>query len=272
MLDLRIVKVTILVNGVLRTYTDLMLTATGVKYANALQNECEVTISNLDAKTKNLILTETTPYNLNRTPKTIVIEAGRESYGTSKIFVGNIVRSSVTQPPDVTVTLRCVTGAFLKGEIIANNLGAQSSLQQISQQVANDLGVTLRFEATNKQISNYNFTGASLKQIDKLNSLGVNAYLDDDVLVVKDVNKPLAENVRAVDSSTGLVGVPEITELGVRVKLLLDNTLRIGGLLRVKSEINPAANGEYSIFKLNFEITNRDEPFYYVAQAMRFLR
>ena len=79
-LDLRIIKVSFIVNGQLKTYTassnePLNIIATGTKYANALQNEAEITISNLDRATQDYILTETSPYNLNRTSKTITLEA-----------------------------------------------------------------------------------------------------------------------------------------------------------------------------------------------------
>ncbi len=55
----------------------------GTKYGNSLQNECVVTIDNLDKQTQDYLLTETSPYNKNRTPKTVTVRAGRESYGNS---------------------------------------------------------------------------------------------------------------------------------------------------------------------------------------------
>ena len=118
-LDPRIIRISIEVNGKLKIYSSpLRLTANGTKYGNALQNECVATIDNLDRETQDYLLTETSPYNLNRTPKTIIIEAGRVSYGTAVIYRGNIVSVIVGQPPDITVTLKCLTGNFIKGNII----------------------------------------------------------------------------------------------------------------------------------------------------------
>ena len=54
-----------------------------------------------------------------------------------------------------------------------------------------------------------------------------------------------------------------------KVKMLLDNQTRLGGGLRITSNIYPAVNGEYVIYKLGFQISSRDTPFYYIAEAAR---
>ena len=43
---------------------------------------------------RNYILTETSPFNKNKTPKKLIIEAGRVSTGTARLFVGDITASS----------------------------------------------------------------------------------------------------------------------------------------------------------------------------------
>ena len=68
-----------------------------------------------------------------------------------------------------------------------------------------------------------------------------------------------------------MIGIPVVTERGVYVKMLLDNTVSVGGSITVKSDINPAANGTYTITKLMFEIANRDTPFYYHVNATKYI-
>lgn len=269
-LDPRVVKVGIEIGGSLKTYEDLNIVVSGTKYANANQNECEVQISNLDKATRDFILTETSPFNKNRKPKKLIVDAGRVSYGTSRIFVGDITSSNVTQPPDITINLKALTGNYAKGDIIARNQPAQMSLKKISEQVARDLGVNLDFQATDKNIANYSFTGGALKQIDKLGEAGmVNAYLDDTILIVKDYNVPLTGKMRILNLDTGMIGIPEITEQGIKVKFLLDNQTTIGSAIQITSKIYPAVNGTYVIYKLGFEIATRDTPFYWIAEAKR---
>lgn len=273
-IDPRIVKVTLEVNGQLKTYASpLFITANGMKYANALQNECDVVLNNLDRETQDYILTETSPYNLNRTPKTIRVEAGRQSYGTSLIYQGNIVTSSVTQPPDVGVTLKCLTGNFIKGNVITRNQPGSASLNQISQQINQDLGTILNFSATNKNIANYAFAGSALNQVAALNAMGgISAYVDDGVLVVKNLYDPRPGPLKIISASTGMIGIPEFTEQGLKVKFLIDNQTTLGGLARVISQQYPAANGDYVIYKLGFQISTRETPFYYIAEMLRIRR
>ncbi len=66
-----------------------------------------------------------------------------------------------------------------------------------------------------------------------------------------------------------MIGIPEFTEQGIKVKMLLDNQTKLGGGLRITSSIYPAVNGDYVIYKLGFDIATRDTPFYYIAEAAR---
>ena len=269
-LDPRIVKVSIEVNGRVATYDEIYIKATGTKYANALQNEMSITVTNLDKITQDFILTETSPFNPNRTPKIVRLFAGRQSYGTTLIYSGNITSAVVSQPPDVTVTLKCLTGNFTKGTVLARNHPGVATLAEISRGVAQDTNTILNFQATNKNITNYTFSGSALDQVGLLGTAGnVNVFVDNDILVVKDMAVPITGAVRELSSSSGMIGIPEITEQGIKVKYLLDNVSRLGGGLQIRSDMYPAVNGLYIIYKLGFEIANRDTPFYYIAEAAR---
>jgi len=270
-LDPRIIKISIGVNGKLKTYASPMnLRATGTKYANALQNECTVTISNIDKDTQDFILTEVSPYNLNRTPKIVIVEAGRVSTGVTAIYRGNVTKAVVSQPPDVSITLSCLTGNFLKGNIITRNYGGIASLESVSQGISQDTQTILNFQATNQNIGNYSFGGGALNQVELLNGLGgINAYIDDNTLIVKNAMTPLRGITRVLSAETGMIGIPEFTEQGIKVKMLLDNQTRLGAGLQINSVQYPAANGNYVIYKLNFDVASRDVPFYYVAEAAR---
>ena len=269
-LDPRLVELTITVNGIAKSYQDLAINARGVKYANPLQNECEVTIFNLDKDTQDYILSQTSPYNQNKTPKTVTLQAGRQSYGLSKIYVGNIVTANPSQPPDIGVKLKCLTGNFLKGQIISLTQPGVQSITTLCKQLATSLGVASNIQITDKNVSNPSYTGAALQQINHVSALGgINLYLDNDILVAKNYNQPLSGLVRVLNADSGMIGIPEMTERGLKVKFLLDNTTVLGGGLQIQSQEYPAINGNYIIYKLGFEIANRDTPFYWVAEALR---
>lgn len=269
-LDPRLLRISVEVNGQLKSYEGLDMTASGTKYANANQNECEVKITNLDQATRDYLLTATSPFNPNKARKLLRVEAGRRSTGYSLVFQGDITNAVGAQPPDITLTLKAATGDYAKGDIVSRSQAGVVPLHNIAARVAQDLDLSLTFQAGAKQISNYSYTGSAIKQVDQLGRLSrVNAYVDDSTLVVKDWNAPLAGRVREVNLDTGMIGIPEFTETGIKVKLLFDNQTVLGGALRVTSRLNPAANGLYTVAKLGFELASRDTPFYFIAEATR---
>lgn len=268
-LDPRLLRISVEINGQLKSYEDLAMTASGTKFANANQNECEVKITNLDQATRDYLLTATSPFNADKVRKILRVEAGRKSTGYSLVYQGDITSTSGAQPPDITLTLKAAAGDFAKGDIVARSMPT-TQLENVAAKIAEDLGLSLDFQATPKQISNYSHTGSAAKQVETLGTLGrVNAYVDDGKLVVKDFNVPLEGQLKEVNLDTGMVGIPEFTEEGVKVKMLFDNQVVLGGALRIKSKLNVAANGTYTISKLNFELASRDTPFYYIAEATR---
>jgi len=269
-LDPRLLRVGIEINGVLKLYEGLQISASGSKFANANQNECEVKIDNLDKATRDFLLTETSPFNTNKRRKILTVEAGRVSSGYTLVFSRDITNALGGQPPDISITLKAATSDYSKGVIVANSQPGQAPLRNIAAKVAQDLSLSLQFEARARQISNYTFTGAAVKQVEQLGRMGnVNAYIDDRRLVIKDFGTPLQGQARVVDLSTGMIGIPEFSERGIKVTMLFDNQVALGGALDVRSQLNPAASGIYTIYKLDFQLANRDTPFYYTAEAQR---
>lgn len=268
--DPRIIRVSIEVNGVLKTFEGLAVVATGTKYDNSIQNECEVRIANLDKPTLDFILTETSPLNQNRTPKKIIVEAGRASWGYTQLIIGDIISAVPTQPPDIWLIVKALTANYYNGETVSKSYGAIAPLSAIAADVANSMGLVLDFQAQDKNIANWSFTGGAGKQVSALGKTGnLACYVDDQRLVLKPKREPLQNSVKIVNEQSGMVGIPEISPYGVKVTYMLDNVSKLGGAIIVQSIRNPAANGQYCIYKLSFNVASRDTPFYYTAEAYR---
>lgn len=274
-IDQRILRVGVEVDGEIRWYegsggSGLAITAKGTKASTDTQNTADVNIINLSKDVRNFILTETSPFNKNRTPKKLIIEAGRVSTGVARLFVGNITKSSPTQPPDIGLNMTAQTGAFKKGDVVARNGKAKEKLSDIAKKVSEDLEANLVFEAQDKLIANYSFSGATLRQVNALAETGgVEAYLDDETLVVKERGKPLRNRVKIIDNSTGMIGIPEATERGVSVRILYDLQTEMGSRIDLTSELNPALDGSYTIYKIDFDLASRDVPWYLDIEASR---
>lgn len=270
MLDLRVIRIGIEMRGVIQYYEGLRVRVKRTKYANPLQNDCSVTISGLKRTTRDYLLTETSPFNDNRTPKRLIVEVGRVSTGLFRLFIGDITSAEPGPPPDLDITLKAKTHNAQSGNIISTSAGSSARLSDLSRKVADDLGLALDFQATDKNIGNYQHTGAALKQVGKIQDAGgVSAYIDDDRLVVKNVSAPLSGRVIVINKNSGMVGIPKATEKGVDVQFLIVPDAALGGALRLESQINKPLNGDYVITQLAFDAASHEIPFFYTAKTTR---
>lgn len=268
--DLRRVRIGIEISGRINWYEGLRVRATGTKYANPLQNDCTVTITNLKRSVRDFLVTEASPFNNNPNPKRLIVEVGRVSTGVFRLFIGDIVSAEPGLPPDIDLTIYAKTQNSKAGKIVAKSGGAQTGLRTLSEQTAKELGLTLDYQASDKNIGNYSHTGSALAEVEKLQTAGgVSAYIDNERLVVKDTLKPLSNRARILNKDSGMVGIPKPTEKGLKVTFLIDNETTLGGALILQSKANIAANGSYVITQLAFDVTSHEDAFFYTALATR---
>src|SRR5262249_54303399 len=102
--DERLVTLTLQLDTGGFEYHGLAIHATGRKYDTSIPASCEVRIFNLNAETRNTILTQASPLKIQENnPVNMVLSVGRKSYGTFILYQGNVISSDVTQPPDIGV-------------------------------------------------------------------------------------------------------------------------------------------------------------------------
>jgi hypothetical protein len=264
--DLRRIRFGIEISGRINWYEGLRVRAGGTKFANAQQNECTLTVSGLSMSTRDHLLTETSPFNSNRTPKRLIIEVGRVSTALFRIFIGDIVSAEPSAPPDVDVIIKAKTQSAQAGNVVAIASGPISKLSAISQRVADEIGLGLDFQALDKNISNFSYTGAALKMVNLLqDSGGVRAFIDDETLIVKNYGSALSGRIRILGAETGMVGIPKATEKGLDVTFLIDSESLLGGMIRLDSKMNKSLNGDYVIDQLKFDVASHEDPFFYSA-------
>ena len=253
----------------------LSIRASGMKYANAIQNDCHLQIANLKKETRDHLATQLTQWNYNQRRKHIRLHVGRVSTGLFLLYSGDIIECTSSQPPDIMLNIKCQTMAFWKQNFLAQAQNIDAPVSQIINGIGRSLGtpdipVTIRNESTNKTISNYSYTGSAAKQIDKLNTMGVTAFMDNDTLIVTDKGVPLKNEVHTLNMNTGMIGVPELTDVGMRVRMLITPNIKIGGKIALQSYLNPFLNGNYYIYQMGFEIASRDTPFYGIAYGSKY--
>lgn len=247
--------------------------ATGSKYTDGSLGECALRIDNIAKKTRDYLVSKCSPWVRPRGYVNLTLDVGRQSTGTFRLFEGQATAGNPTQPPDIGLTFTSLTNSALLGNIGTLNTGPTSPLKNIATQIAAQLpntvtgkpGIPLDYIATyNPTVNNYSFTGPLIRQVDRLNAIGgVNAAIVDNVLVVVDAGSSRNNDPIILNASTGMIGVPVTTELGVSARALIGREIRPFDRVTVQSTVNPGANGTFFVYKLGYDIASRATPFYW---------
>lgn len=267
--DDRLISLTVSLDEQTVTYDqDFYIIAAGCKYTNGNFGECSLRIDNISKRTRDFFATRSTSWRPDRRNAKMILRVGRKSTGLFQVFSGNAIACNPSQPPDIGLHFKSLSMSLLLGQVNAISAPANATLKTICQQVANNINYTLAYEASiDPIIGNYQFTGPAPKQINRLNDLApICAFADDSnaSLVVIDRDGAREKTVIEISAETGMVGVPEVTEVGVRVRMLITGEINPGVAVSLTSKINPAVNGEYVVYKLMYQVASFEAPFYWV--------
>lgn len=274
-LDPRLLEITIEIGANRYVFNqELNIRAQGTLFANQLLDTCDVAIYNLDRATQDYLLTATSPYTTNHDAKFLTVRAGRKSYGLTLIYKGFILVSGASQPPDIGITFKCLSGINFSNTVYSVNFPGLTNALEIWEKIASRSNSNLRNQVTNvPMVSNYSHTGTVIQEIAYWNTFGNLTMFytegDTNILTVKGVFAYLTGILRTVSEITGMIGIPEWTELGVKVTFFIDAKTAVGTYIQIDSKRYPTFNGRYGIYKLNFNLASRDTPFYYIAEAAR---
>ena len=253
--------------------------------------EAKVSIANLAKDDIEYLSTYMSSYVEPDKRKELFIYAGYEDSGSGLIFHGDIIRAEQEGMPDTWLNIEAKTNYFNRQNVITYSVTSPVTTKQMAQNVAAQLGVSLSWKTkSQKLIDSVNFVGAKAKLVEELNKYGdFVAFLDNNVLKVVDKDEDVpAENVtgsnnsssskktdgyvKLVNSSSGLVGIPQATEYGAKFKVLLDPTLNPADWVRLESEKFPAINDYYQIYNLKFDFSSREKNFYCEIECKNYKR
>lgn len=270
MINKRLIRVSVQVGNQMVIYSSedgMNISVSGTKYASPTKNECSITLMNIREDTRNQLLTNKSGI--------VSVEVGREDSGYFMIFQGDIVEVITTSPPDVALTIHANTAANASYKVVSKAYTPSAMLSTIAQGVATDLSLKLDFQATDKKITNFYHNGSASSQIQKLEEIGgITAYVDDGKLMVQDSKAALKGRIKILNLESGMIGIPTITTdgqgtSGIEVAYVIDGESILGGLLRIESKMNPAANGDYQIAQLGFQASSHEDAFFYTAQGVK---
>jgi len=266
---------------------NIALKGTVRRRMGSVSAEANVSVANLAKEDIQYLSTYMTPYVDADKPKKISVFAGYEDTGYGMIFQGDIIRAKPEGLTDNWLNIEAKTNFYNRQNIITYSIDSPVSSEQLAQNVADEMGVTLSWKSKSKKlIDSFNFSGAKAKLIDELNKYGdFVAFLDNDILKVVDKDdappdyssensgSTKGENeVKLINLSSGLVDVPQSTEYGAKFKVLLDPTLNPSDWVCLESFLFPAMNGFYQIYELNYKFSSMEKDFYCEIEGKNFQR
>jgi hypothetical protein len=262
----------------------LYIKATGSKTIISQQNTCTIQLGNLNKSERDYLLSNCNQ-NLQAQYKVrrVRVMAGRQSVQSWQVFEGDIVQASISQPPDTMLTIRCTTNARDRTQWLTWSNLSNVKLGDIAQQIATLMGLTLQIDPEVNQnyiIPRFTFNGPAAALIIRLSELGgpaatdglnggVRVWVDDTVLHVANWKKGLTGNKVQISAQTGMVGIPEFTEYGIKVRTLADRNIVLGGAMQLTSQVVPVMNADYVISRLDYDLSTRSQEFYYDVWAYR---
>jgi hypothetical protein len=271
-LDKRILLIKFYLGKEVKEFTELAMSAKIVRTSGKDANTADISVANLSQASRDYILSNAknmySPSGAKKQVPFIEVFAGYQSTGIDKIFGGDVVSATLTERPDITLNIKCSTLASEGLRAVSSFYDGQVDLKTICQGVAKDLGLTLIYEATAKNIKNYSYSGIARDQVTFLNTLAnIKAYVDENLLVVQNKDDPLKNSVKLVNKETGMIGIPAFNEHGIVVKTLFDPGFKLGGLIDVKSDANPTVNGRFIARRLTYDLSNIDDSFYCTIES-----
>ena len=273
-LDFRIVRITFEDDGFTDVFENEAIVAQGQRTGSWVQNQATITIANIDKETRDRLATRYRPQDQLRVGQTrgfCFVDVGRDSYGTFRLFEGNIVLVDVTDPPDISLVVTVVANYFSKSDLASKNFGFTNKLSGIAASIAKDLEVELDFQVTNDfNIQNLTYSGDLAGQMKIFDDIPyIDGFIDNGKLIVKDRYSAIDSNIIHIDADNEMIGIPRFTDVGLSVRVLAKASIRPGSIISIFSRIYPATNGEYVVVNIEFDVANRDTQFYFDIFATR---
>ena len=160
------------------------------------------------------------------------------------IFKGEIVNIIREQSgPNRITRLICKGGALTQDLSTVNkSFEAGVTVPTLIRECASSMGVPIvindaDFASIPAYISGYLLSGDPKKKLNQLaRSHDFSWMIENEKLIVVGNQSFRSGSVTTISQSTGMEGVPEITEIGVTVNMRLSPQLKIGGKIKIESE------------------------------------
>lgn len=218
--------------------SDMRCTFEVVKTALMEPNYSKVVIYNLSPKTENAVIKE---------GSRIIMEAGYEGEQYGIIFDGNVLQPIREKEDGHTykLTLICIDGdAFYNGGFIMSSMLRGQTMRNVAEACTTKSSVSAQANFISDSLSNAKLTrgkvlfGLSrdyLRQIAK--SENATFYLEDGKVNIIKADDLKNNEILSLGPASGLIGVPEQQNYGVKGKCLLNTRVKLNTLIHIDNSL-----------------------------------
>ena len=235
--------------------------------AGTIAAEANVSIANLTHSDIEYLSAYTSPYMKPKVKKLINIYAGYTQSGWGRIFQGDITEAMPQGMPDTWLNIKAQSQYYNQRSPISYGVTNTTS-KEIAQSIADNLGLSFDWQAASeKNIDIFDFIGSKAGLIKEYNKLDdVTMFEDNGTLRVIDKKAAPSEkdtnSIPLITKNSGLIGLPEPDEYGIKFKCLLNPSFLPGQWVKVESVKLPGLNGQYQIYTVDFDFESRGQAFY----------
>lgn len=196
----------------------------------------------------------------NNRENRVRVEAGDSQSGLAEVFNGNILEAYPDfKQPECAFVVRAIPGVGLQLKPVQPSTfqGSTDGIQAL-ESIVKLAGLTLENNGVSGKLVNPYFPGTVWEQVIRcVRSLDCFAYYDSTSkkIAIWPKNKARNGSVRLIAPETGMIDYPQFQNVQVKVRTLLDTSIKFGTKFRVKSGL-AAADGEWNITHITQDIAS----------------
>lgn len=176
----------------------------------------------------------------------------------SRVFSGDVVFSvaNYQSSPDISLDIIAITGKFaLIKPVPPRTFFGTVDLSSIFGTIADSANLAFENNGVTKKVSNLYLPGTDIQQARRLAAnYGIDLYIDDEVMAICPKGAPREGTPVLLSPESGLIGYPQVSDLGVIVRSVFNPTLRFGGKVKVSGSKLDMANKEWYVSNMSLTL------------------
>lgn len=207
---------------------------------------------------------------IGQTNNRVIVEAGDDMSGMSRIFDGNIwfAAQNLQGAPDVCLELVGISAMFERiAPAAPNSYKGSFDVATAIEGLTKSIGFAFENSGVTVKLRDHYASGSIIDQIyDLARSAGIMCSIDNRTVAIWPNGGSRSDRIIKVNKDTGLVGYPTISSNGTAIRTVFNPAINISAKIDLESVITPV-NGRWYCQTVTHELASLvpDGPWYTVA-------